>query len=410
MKNFFNNNNFFDIAHMNKFLSFFLVIIFFGCENKESSINYIGNLVSNDSISIPFKFKYQKSGITIYNGGESVFLQVNNSFKDSLRLESSFFEDYINFKKNGDTINGYLYNQSLSRKILFYAIPDSGIFQNKFFSDSIDISGEWRIIFNFLKSNSYNGKLIVNQTNNDVISTVRTETGDYGYMQGKINYNELSISNFNGSRAYLIKGKLHNDTIRGDFYRGNYGYSNFIAFKDDNFKLSDPYGLTRLKKGYKSFDFKFEDINGKVISNNDKKFEDKLILVQIMGSWCPNCIDESKYLSQLSRKYKDISIVSIAFEYAKEKNQAINNLKKIKKNLNIEYDLLLGGYGNTDKKLVLEKFNSLDKLISYPTLVVMDKNKIVRKIHTGFNGPATANAYEKFKYNFEEFLKLLIAE
>ena len=78
--------------------------------------------------------------------------------------------------------------------------------------------------------------------------------------------------------------------------------------------------------------------------------------------------------------------------------------------MNIEYDLLLGGYGSTDKKIILEKLNSLDKLISYPTLVVMDKNKIVRKIHTGFNGPATANEYEKFKYNFEEFLKLLIAE
>ena len=61
MKNFFNNNNFFDIAHMNKFLVFFLVIIFLSCENKESGINYIGNLVSNDSINIPFKFKYQKS-------------------------------------------------------------------------------------------------------------------------------------------------------------------------------------------------------------------------------------------------------------------------------------------------------------------------------------------------------------
>ena len=129
-----------------------------------------------------------------------------------------------------------------------------------------------------------------------------------------------------------------------------------------------------------------------------------------MGSWCPNCIDESKYLSQLDRKFGDISIVSIAFEYAKNKNQAINNLKKIKKNLNLNYDLLLGGYGGTDKKIILEKLNSLEKLISYPTLIVIDKNKIVRKIHTGFNGPATGDEYEKFKYNFEEFLKLLIAE
>ena len=315
-----------------------------------------------------------------------------------------------NFKINGDSLKGYLYNQSLSRKIPFYAIPGIDRFENKFFSENVDLNGEWRIIFNFSKSDSYEGKLIVNQSDSDVVSTVRTETGDYGYMQGKINFNELSISNFNGSRAYLINGILNNDTIRGDFYRGNYGHSNFIAFKDDNFKLSDPYGLTSLKKGYKSFDFKFEDINGEIISGNDKKFEDRVVLVQIMGSWCPNCIDESKYLSQLNRKFGDISIVSIAFEYAKNKNQAINNLKKIKKNLNLNYDLLLGGYGGTNKKIILEKLNSLEKLISYPTLIVIDKNKIVRKIHTGFNGPATGVEYEKFKYNFEEFLKLLNAE
>ena len=95
---------------MNKYLLLLLVVIFSCNENKESSTNYIGYLVSNDSINIPFNFEYQKSGITIYNGEESVFLSVNDSFKDSLRLESSFFEEYINFKKKGDSINGNLYN------------------------------------------------------------------------------------------------------------------------------------------------------------------------------------------------------------------------------------------------------------------------------------------------------------
>ena len=395
---------------MNKFLPFFLILIFSCSNNKESNTNYIGYLVSNDSINIPFNFEYKKSGISINNGDELVFLRLNNSLKDSLRFESPFFEEYINFIINGDSLNGYLYNQSLSRKIPFYAIPGMERFGNNFFSDNVDLNGEWRIIFNFSKSDSYEGKLIVNQSDSDVVSTVRTETGDYGYMQGKINFNELSISNFNGSRAYLINGKFNNDTIRGNFYRGNYGHSDFIAFRDKNFKLSDPYGLTSLKRGYESFDFKFEDINGEIISSNDKKFKDKLMLVQIMGSWCPNCIDESKYLLELNRKFEDICIVSIAFEYAKEKDKAINNLKKIKKNLNLDYDLLLGGYGNTDKKLILEKLNSLERLISYPTLIVMDKNRIVRKIHTGFNGPATGSEYEKFKFNFEAFLKLLIAE
>ena len=81
-------------------MPFLLAIIFSCSENKESNTKYIGYLVSNDSINIPFNFEYQKTGITIYNAEESVFLSINNTFKDSLRLQSPFFEDYINFKKN----------------------------------------------------------------------------------------------------------------------------------------------------------------------------------------------------------------------------------------------------------------------------------------------------------------------
>ena len=118
---------------MNKFLAFFLILIFSCSNNKESNTNYIGYLVSNDSIKIPFNFDYKKSGISINNGDELVFLRLNNSFKDSLKFESPFFEEYINFKINGDSLKGYLYNQSLSRKIPFYAIPGIDRFENKFF-------------------------------------------------------------------------------------------------------------------------------------------------------------------------------------------------------------------------------------------------------------------------------------
>ena len=96
--------------------------------------------------------------------------------------------------------------------------------------------------------------------------------------------------------------------------------------------------------------------------------------------------------------------VSIAFEFAKDKEQALNNLKKLKNRLNINYDLLLAQYGSSDKSIALEKLESLDTLISYPTLIVVDKNKKVRRIHTGFNGPATGIKYEEFKKDFEELI------
>ena len=54
------------------------------------------------------------------------------------------------------------------------------------------------------------------------------------------------------------------------------------------------------------------------------------------------------------------------------------------------------------------KLPSLDTLISYPTLIVVDKNKKVRRIHTGFNGPATGDNYYNFKKEFERFLEKVI--
>ena len=142
-------------------------------------------------------------------------------------------------------------------------------------------------------------------------------------------------------------------------------------------------------------------------SNTDKKFDNKIVLVQLMGSWCPNCLDESRYLLTLSEKFDDIKFVSIAFEYAKTKKLALNNLNKLKKLLNIDYDILLAQYGTSDKFEAARKLISIDTLISYPTLIVVDKNKKVRRIHTGFNGPATGKRYDDFKKEFEDFIELL---
>ena len=194
-------------------------------------------------------------------------------------------------------------------------------FENKIISENLDLSGEWRIVFNFSKSNSYEGKLIVNQSNSDVVSTIRTETGDYGYMQGVVRGNRFSMSNFNGYRAYMMDGYLYKDTLSGYLYTGNYNAVPFKGFKDDGFELPDPYGLTKMKDGYNQFKFSFENIEGQIVSDSDKKFDKKIMLIQLMGSWCPNCLDESRYLSKLVEKFDDIMLVSIAFEFAKIKNR-----------------------------------------------------------------------------------------
>ena len=52
----------------------------------------------------------------------------------------------------------------------------------------------------------------------------------------------------------------------------------------------------------------------------------------------------------------------------------------------------------------------LNHVLSYPTSIFIDKKGRVRKIHTGFNGPATGDKYTEFKAEFESFVSELLSE
>ena len=52
----------------------------------------------------------------------------------------------------------------------------------------------------------------------------------------------------------------------------------------------------------------------------------------------------------------------------------------------------------------------LNHVLSYPTSIFVDKTGKVRKIHTGFNGPATGDKFIEFKDEFTTFMNMLINE
>jgi thiol-disulfide isomerase/thioredoxin len=131
-----------------------------------------------------------------------------------------------------------------------------------------------------------------------------------------------------------------------------------------------------------------------------------------MGSWCPNCLDETKfYIDYLNNNNLDgVEFIALAFEYSKTKKIAISNILKLKKELDIPYSILLAQYGSSDKKLAKAKLPMLEDIISYPTTIFLNKNKEVVKIHTGFNGPATGLKYDEFKVEFNNTIELLLKD
>ena len=79
-------------------------------------------------------------------------------------------------------------------------------------------------------------------------------------------------------------------------------------------------------------------------------------------------------------------------------------------NANPKYTILLAQFGTSNKVEAQKKIPVLKQVISYPTLIFMDKKKKIRSIHTGFNGPATGEKYENFKKEFEELVIKLLNE
>jgi len=76
--------------------------------------------------------------------------------------------------------------------------------------------------------------------------------------------------------------------------------------------------------------------------------------------------------------------------------------------MGVEYPVLFAG--TNDRTSAAKSLPMLNHILGYPTTIFIDKKGNVRKIHTGFSGPATGNDYTRFKESFIRFIDKLIAE
>ncbi len=192
---------------------------------------------------------------------------------------------------------------------------------------------------------------------------------------------------------------------------GLFGTTPWIAVKNPKAKLPDAYSLTVLKPGYKKIEFSFPDLNGQKVSLNDARFKNKVVILQIMGSWCPNCMDETAYLVNYYKKYhkKGVEVLGLAYERSAEFEQARKAVLQEKNHFNVPYPLLLTGYTN-NKKETAKSLPMLSNFLAFPTTIIIDKKGDVRKIYTGFSGPGTGAHYTEFVNGFERLTDNLLAE
>ena len=396
----------------------FIALLIFSChsEKKQDRLDfgrYRAELQITETEVLPFDFEVKDDNtIEIFNAEELIVVDEIEYIKDSMIIRMPVFEGYFAAKFENNELKGDFIVEGKDRSVPFTAKMNETRFDETT-EANVNITGNWETVFSpNVKADEYKAKGIFTQEGNQVTGTFRTETGDYRFLEGIVNGNQLKLSTFDGSHAFLFTGTVSDSTINGTFYSGNHWKEPFTAKRNDAFELADANQLTYLKEGYDSIGFTFPDDNGSKVSLSDARFKDKVVIVQIMGSWCPNCLDESNYYSTFynANKEKGLEIVALAFEYAKTEKAAFDNIKRLKDRVGIDYPILLAQTGTTSKEKAQEKLPMLNHILSYPTTIFIDKKGVVRKIHTGFNGPATGDKYIEFKTEFEAFVNELLAE
>lgn len=276
-------------------------------------------------------------------------------------------------------------------------------------------TGTWQTEFKDETGSAYPAVGIFKQAGSDVTGTFLTTTGDYRYLAGQTDGSTMRLSTFDGSHAFLFTGNLKADNtlsaIGGDYYSGKGGHEKWSAVINPKAKLPDADTLTYLKKGESRLNFKFPSlVKGSTISPTDAKYRGKVVVLQVLGSWCPNCMDESRFLAPwyAQNKARGVEVIGLGYERMADYDQAAARLKQMKERLNIGYDVAVAGVSNKDS--VAKSMPQLAKFLAFPTTIFLDKKGVVRSIHTGFAGPGTGQYYEEEKAHFNRTVDKLLKE
>ncbi|UKJ07556.1 peroxiredoxin family protein [Solitalea lacus] len=398
-------------------------LLFTGCADNGATMMQNGvwraTLKTESGKEIPFNFnlihdKKNEPNIEIINGDERLLVDDIIIKDDSVFIKMPFFESEFVGRFEGDAIKGFwikhLANKDVSMP--FIAEPDTyWRFEKSKVKATSNVSGKWAATFADGKDSTIAiGEFV--QQDNKLTGTFLTTTGDYRYLEGIVADNDFYLSCFDGSHAYLFTGSINGDKIsEGKFYAGLNHVEEWSASRDEKATLPDAYSLAKLKEGQKRLDFAYPNLNKQVISLKDPKFNNKVVIVQLLGSWCPNCMDETKFLADFYKQYKGkgVEIVGLAFERTTDFERSKKSISKFKDRFDVQYDLLVTNKTNEAEQRN-EALPMLDRILGFPTTIIIDKNGEVRKIHTGFSGPGTGKHYVDFVKEFTQYINELLAE
>ena len=397
--------------------AFLLFISTAGSSQKIKTSYWQGFIHRPDSNDIPFSFKLEeqnkKTVLYIINDAEKIKVDNIIFTKDSVFIkmpvfESSFKASIAKGEWNGVWTKGTAANDQV---LPFTAHKRTDAVMQKAVNN---IAGRWAVTFADDKTKEDASIAEFRQISNKIAGTFLTPSGDYRYLDGIIDGDKLKLSTFDGAHAYLFMADIvsNNKITNGIFYSGAKGKEGWTAVKDANAKVLTDAVAMYLKPGEEKLYFHFPDLKGKQVSINDTRFKNKVVVVQILGSWCPNCMDETAFLSDYydKNKQRGIEAVALAYEYSTDFNRSVKSLTKFQQRFNVNYPILVTGVKVSDTLRTEKTLPQVTRIKVFPSTIIIDKKGKVRKFETDFFGPGTGAHYEAFKKEFYATINDLLKE
>lgn len=375
-------------------------------------------LLRKDSNAIVFNFQWQqvnnKPVLYIINGAERMKVDKIAFAKDSLIIQMPVFESQFRVKMLSKAKLEGIWVKSGAKQNQVMPFSATANTATRFAINAkpkANIYGKWSMKFG-TKENPAIG--IFHQKGALVNGSIVTPTGDYRYLSGVVNGDRLLLSTFDGSHAFSFSAIINNATTisNGLFYSGAFGKETFTAVKNDTATLPNTTAMYLKDEADNKLHFTFKNLDGQTVSIEDERFKNKVVIVQLMGSWCPNCMDETAFLSDFYNKNKQrgIEVISLAYELTDNFERSKNSVLKFKERFNVQYPLLITGVTVSDEKRTEKTLPQLTPIKVFPSTIIIDKKGRVHSIDTGFYGPGTGVYYENFKKGFNAVIDELLKQ
>jgi len=269
------------------------------------------------------------------------------------------------------------------------------------------IAGTWVVAARSTKGESA-WRFIATQQGDQVDATILRVDGDTGTLSGRWHGGRFVLGHFSGARPLRLEVTPAAD---GTLTLSQNGQPALVAARAEAPAAvafgtpTDPSQHTRMKDPNEPLRFAFPDLSGKVVRDTD--FRGKVVLVNISGSWCPNCHDEAPFLAALSKKYRGrgLEIVTLSFE---EADQLANptRLRAFIATYGLDYTVLVPG----EPDELAAKVPQAENLNAFPTTFLLGRDGRVRAIHAGFPSPGSGEFYTRAERDITAEVERLLAE